>query len=371
MSDTSAILSLPYIQPSQAQKHVTHNEALRILDAVVQLVVVARDVATPPGLATLGDRYIVPLGATGVWAGQVHQIALYEETGWTFVSPQPGWRAEVLSDDTTVVYEAGSGWVGSGQRPFEADRVGINAEADTTNRLTVSSEAVLLNNAGAGHQVKINKNALGDTASLVMQTGYSGRAELGLAGNDDFSLKVSADGSTWFSSMVVDGASGGMSLPQGVTISGQVEGDAVMQSPMDITAGRLMRADYGYGPGNLLGAVSQAGGVPTGAVIEHGSNADGDYVKFADGTLICTSPSFTADATTAVGSLYCWAASQSWTFPEAFSSAPHVMAGGTDDATRSWGTAQTPTATAVSVNLMSAISATGCTARFVAVGRWY
>jgi hypothetical protein len=38
MPDTSHALSLPLIQPSQAQKHVTHNEALRILDAVVQLV---------------------------------------------------------------------------------------------------------------------------------------------------------------------------------------------------------------------------------------------------------------------------------------------------------------------------------------------
>ena len=41
MPDTSHALSLPLIQPSQAQKHVTHNEALRILDAVVQLVVIA------------------------------------------------------------------------------------------------------------------------------------------------------------------------------------------------------------------------------------------------------------------------------------------------------------------------------------------
>lgn len=38
----------------------------------------------------------------------------------------------------------------------------------------------------------------------------------------------------------------------------------------------------------LLGPVSQSGGVPTGAVIERGANANGDYVRFADGTQICT-----------------------------------------------------------------------------------
>ncbi|MCG7624395.1 hypothetical protein [Epibacterium sp. Ofav1-8] len=38
---------------------------------------------------------------------------------------------------------------------------------------------------------------------------------------------------------------------------------------------------------NLLGTVSQSGGTPTGAVIERGSNANGEYVRFADGTQIC------------------------------------------------------------------------------------
>lgn len=276
-----------------------------------------------------------------------------------------------MNERRSVVYDEASGWVGGGQRPLEATRLGINASADDTNRLAVSSEATLLNNAGSGHQVKINKNAVGDTASLVMQTGFSGRAELGLAGNDDFSLKVSADGGAWFTALAADAASGSVSLPHGASISGQVQGDAVMHSATDTTAGRLMRADFGFGPGNLLGTVSEAGGVPTGAVIERGSNAEGDYVKFADGTLICTSPSFTADATTAVGGLYRWASAQNWTFPQVFSGVPHVMTGGTNDASQSWGTVQTPTSSSVLVNLMSASSATGCSATYVAIGRWF
>ena len=37
----------------------------------------------------------------------------------------------------------------------------------------------------------------------------------------------------------------------------------------------------------LVGTVSQSGGIPTGAVVERGSNANGEYVRFADGTQIC------------------------------------------------------------------------------------
>ncbi len=48
-----------------------------------------------------------------------------------------------------------------------------------------------------------------------------------------------------------------------------------------------------YTQRSILGAVSQSSGIPTGGVIERGSNANGDYVKFADGTLICRSPGVT------------------------------------------------------------------------------
>jgi Protein of unknown function (DUF2793) len=49
--DATSNLHLPFIVAAQAQKHVTHNEALRALDAVVQLAVLDRDLAAPPGLA--------------------------------------------------------------------------------------------------------------------------------------------------------------------------------------------------------------------------------------------------------------------------------------------------------------------------------
>ena len=64
----------------------------------------------------------------------------------------------------------------------------------------------------------------------------------------------------------------------------------------------------------ILGGVSQTGGVATGAVIERGSNANGEYVRFADGTQRCTH-SLVASA----------GAATTWTFPIAFAVAPKVV----------------------------------------------
>ncbi|WP_312537718.1 hypothetical protein [Stutzerimonas nitrititolerans] len=48
-----------------------------------------------------------------------------------------------------------------------------------------------------------------------------------------------------------------------------------------------LAADKAFRRGNILGTVSQSAGLPTGAIIERGSNANGEYVRFADGTQIC------------------------------------------------------------------------------------
>ena len=66
MSTMSANLALPYLAPSQAQKHITHNEALRILDSVVQLAVVSQDQTAPPAQPQEGARYIIGPSPSGL-----------------------------------------------------------------------------------------------------------------------------------------------------------------------------------------------------------------------------------------------------------------------------------------------------------------
>lgn len=75
-----------------------------------------------------------------------------------------------------------------------------------------------------------------------------------------------------------------------------------------------------YGKNNILGTVSQSAGVPTGAVIERGSNANGEYVRFADGTQICRAV-FSPMAVAANA-----ATNANWEFPAAFIAQPSVPA---------------------------------------------
>jgi hypothetical protein len=274
MPDISARLSLPYLLPSQAQKHVTHNEALALLDLLVQTGVEAFGATNPPANPTEGAVYALGSGPAGDWAGQDDMLAFYRDGAWIFTAPQPGWRAWDIANAVLMVFHDG-GWISITPELTNLDGVGIGTAWDATNRLALASDASLFSHAGAGHQLKVNKSSGSDTASLLFQSNWTGHAEMGLAGDTDFSIKVSDDGIVWTEALRADAASGILS------------GAAIQQSADDTTTGRLMRADYGYGPGNLLGAVSQSGGTPTGAVIESGSNANGRYVRYADGTQIC------------------------------------------------------------------------------------
>jgi len=213
MTDLSAKLQLPFIQPSQAQKHVTHNEALLKLDGLVQMSVASKDLATPPGAPVDGESYIVPAGATGAWAGQDGNVAIWQNTAWMFYAPSEGWTAWVSDLDTLWSFD-GSAWVETA--PAETFQnipmLGVNATADATNRLSVNSPAVLFNNEGTDIQVKLNKNGVADTASFLFQAGWSGRAEIGLTGDDDFHFKASPDGATWYDGLVINKNNGYLSL---------------------------------------------------------------------------------------------------------------------------------------------------------------
>lgn len=206
-------LSLPLLAAGQAQKHVTHNDALTRLDALLHLVVDSRTQAAPPVTPTELSAYIVPDGGSGVFAGRTDQVALFEDGGWTFLTPRAGWQAWVADEGEHNLW-TGTEWRrDSPLSSLGASLWGVNGTADATTRFVVQAQASLFNHAGAGHQVKLNKAAAGDTASLLFQDGYSGRAEIGLAGDDDLHVKVSADGSGWAEAVVVNRATGEVALP--------------------------------------------------------------------------------------------------------------------------------------------------------------
>ena len=356
MSQSSPLLSLPYIQPAQAQKHVTHNEALRRLDALVQLSVVSRSGTEPPASPTDGARFIVASGASGDWTGQDHAIALNAGGAWLFLTPDTGWRSWVADEGTEVVWQDGMWQVQAGGLP---DRIGLGTPADPVTRLSVASPDTLLTHEGAGHQLKVNKAATSDTASLLFQTGWTGHAEMGLAGDDAFSIKVS-DGATWTTALSFDPA------------TGMASGAAVSSGPEESNPDTLVRAGDGYLKGTILGTVSKGtNGVPTGGVIERGSNANGDYVRFADGTQICTSPDIpTGPISNQAGAL--WQSNHlAWTFPTAFAPGMPPILTGESGNTGAWPTFAPHGVLSTGLKATALIQITvGLNLRICAIGRW-
>ena len=108
MPETTHLL-LPYLLASEAQKHVTVNEALRLLDGLVQLAVLDRHLTTPPASPADGDRYIVASGATGAWAGWDLNVAYRVDGAWMRLVPRPGWRAWIEGEATLLIW-TGAAW---------------------------------------------------------------------------------------------------------------------------------------------------------------------------------------------------------------------------------------------------------------------
>lgn len=276
MPDTSPRLALPYLMPSQAQKHVTHNEALRLIDTLVQLSVEALDAITPPALPTSGAVWALGDAPTGDWAGQDQTLALWDEGAWQFTPLQDGWCA-VLRSAGTLHLRTGGAW--SMLAASDLDNlagVGIGTMSDGTNRLAVASDASLFSHDGTGHQIKINKNTAADTASMLFQTAWSGRAEMGLTGSDDFAFKVSPDGSGWTTALDINANTGEVTLDT-LAVSGQLDvgGDLHVSSFSGGSLGSLV-------PGSSIGALIE--GRPNGhlALGIRGNNA-ADSVNIVSG----------------------------------------------------------------------------------------
>ncbi|HHG90653.1 MAG TPA: DUF2793 domain-containing protein [Devosia sp.] len=250
-------LNLPLIESDQALKHVTHNEALATLDGLIQTSVEMQGALTPPGSPALGATYEIGTGASGDWLGRDGELAMWTDGGWRYVTPFEGWLMWDKALAALFVYRSGA-WTGYSPQFAEFQNIalfGVNATADVTNKLSVSSDAALFGHDSSGTgdmRIKINKSATANTASHLFQVGFSGRAELGLTGDDDFHIKVSPDNfTTSFQALRIDKDNG------------------------DLIAENRLSVGHSGAPASILHVVGQPGSGATAVTID-GDGGSGD-----------------------------------------------------------------------------------------------
>ncbi len=176
MTETTQ-LGLPLVQPAQAQKHVTVNEAFARLDALAQITL-AGEAGVAPGAAVDGALYAVSAGASGDWAGEDGRLALFLNGGWVFVTPQAGWRGWRADSGVAVAFD-GEDWVPGGGA-FSVNGAGfVQRSVEVDHSVAASATSVV-----PGF-IPANATVYGITGRVVTDIGGAASFEVGVAGSSN------------------------------------------------------------------------------------------------------------------------------------------------------------------------------------------
>jgi hypothetical protein len=212
MTDTPRF-ALPAIEAAQAQKHVTHNEALVLIDALTHLAVESRTLNAAPVSPAEGACFIPAPDAGGPWSGWVGQIALYSGGGWIRIVPVPGTKAWVKDERLTVTHEDGiwrdgialtphGGRVTLRAKEEEVTLTGASVETadpafipDRAIVLGVASRTTLSITGAASYGVGINGNPAQFGNLLGVALGSANNGVIGpMAFYADTKVRVTANG---------------------------------------------------------------------------------------------------------------------------------------------------------------------------------
>jgi hypothetical protein len=164
----------------------------------------------------------------------------------------------------------------AGQNIDNTGRLGINT-TDSNNPLSVNGPSVLFSNSG-DVRAAISKGAAANTAAVTLQDNFSTRAQLGLIGNDNFTIVTSPDGAV-FNNAIVATASGAVSFPNtagfaGDSGSGGASGLVPATGAGDAAAGKFLKADGSW-------SVPGGGGSPGGSSGQLQFNSSGTFAGAA------------------------------------------------------------------------------------------
>ena len=143
MSDTTPRFGLPLLAAGQAQKEITHNEALMLIDLLAQPIVESASLSAPPVSPGPGQAWIVSSSPSGAWAGHADALALWTEGGWRFVNPIEGMRVSVRA--TGLMLRRGATLWGSGAAIAAPSGGGV---VDTQARAAIASLIAALQQGG-------------------------------------------------------------------------------------------------------------------------------------------------------------------------------------------------------------------------------
>lgn len=174
---TTPNLQLPYLMAAQAQKHVTLNEALRTLDAIVNLSVLDRDLSAPPASPDEGDRYLVAAGASGAWSGKSGLVAAFQDGAWAFYAPRTGWICFVADEAVALAWN-GSAWISTASGSGGASGTLAVAAHGASIGAAILEEEVTLSGASTDTAIAIPNRAIvlavttRTTAAIAGATSY-------------------------------------------------------------------------------------------------------------------------------------------------------------------------------------------------------
>ncbi|MDX2073018.1 MAG: DUF2793 domain-containing protein [Alphaproteobacteria bacterium] len=189
-------LGITLVEQSQSQKEVTVNTALAMLDAMLNTGVIDRDLTAPPVSPASGDLYIVASGATGAWAGKDNQIAWYSGA-WKFIVPAEGLTFWVKDEDKLYSWN-GTAWASTLEALTtpQFSRIGLGTTPHATHIINLFGPSALINGS-AGFFLQMNKANAAQNLEFIFQQGFTTYAELGLLGDNEFTLKTS-DGTNFY-----------------------------------------------------------------------------------------------------------------------------------------------------------------------------
>lgn len=273
------------------------NGFLRLMQALVEPNVISVTTGTPPATPSNGNTYVIPVGATGIWAGKAGQIAYYTTDnlsdvvpGWDYYTPIAGWQVYNNGDGNVYQYN-GSTWVKLATGGPLLENGGTPNSSQTVLNLTAGSN-ITLADLGSG-QIQIT-SATGGTVN----SGTSGQvvyyASSGNAVSGNANVTVSAGALTLGVAASVAGS---------VLLSGSTSGGATLKS--QAVGGSLV--------------ISLPNTAPTVNQLLAATAVGGSNVTLGWRTI--SSPSIIQGALLTASS-----GSATWTFATSYASAPNVVA---------------------------------------------